>query len=97
MENENLVRVAKFCLHHEVDLSFMVSLQEFGLINIVEIDEEQYVFQDELSKLERMVRLHYDLGVNFEGIDAIGVLLQQIDVLHQELRSLKNRLVTFAP
>jgi hypothetical protein len=97
MENENLVLIAQFCLHHEVEPSFMLSLHEFGLIKILELDKEQYLLGDELTKVERMIRLHDDLGINFEGIDVVNVLLEQIEILQQELLSAKNRLGTFAP
>jgi hypothetical protein len=97
MENENLVLIAQFCLHHEVEPSFMVSLHEFGLIKILEVDKEQYLLGDELNKVERIIRLHDELGINFEGIDVVNVLLEQIEILQQELLSAKSRLRTFAP
>ena len=97
MENDNLVLIAKFCLHHDVDESFVLSLQEFGLIKLFELKKELYLSHDEIAKLERMVRLHYDLGVNFEGIDAINGLLQRIVLLQEELVIAKNSLDAFAP
>ena len=97
MENENLVLITQFCLHHEVEPSFMVSLHEFGLIKILEVDKEQYLLGDELNKVERIIRLHDELGINFEGIDVVNVLLEQIEILQQELLSAKSRLRTFAP
>lgn len=97
MENESLVLIAQFCLHHEVEPSFMWSLHEFGLIKILEVDKEQYLLGDELNKVERIIRLHDELGINFEGIDVVNVLLEQIEILQQELLSAKSRLQTFAP
>lgn len=97
MENDNLILIAKFCLHHNVDQSFVLSLQEFGLIKVFEFKKELYLAPDEMAKLERMVRLHYDLGVNFEGIDAINGLLQRIVLLQEELNVARNSLDAFAP
>lgn len=97
MENENLVLIAQFCLHHEVEPSFMVSLHEFGLIKILEVGEQQYLLGGELTKVEKIIRLHDELGINFEGIDVVNALLEQIEILQQELLSAKNRLGTFAP
>ena len=95
MKNENLVLVAQFCLHHHVELSFISSLHQFGLINILELEDEHYLSIDEMREVEKMVRLHYELGVNLEGIDAITNLLKQIAVLQHELMMTRNRLDTF--
>ena len=95
MENENLVLIAQFCLHHQVEQSFMLSLHEFGLIKIVELDDESYLHEDELGKVEKIMRLYHELGINFEGIAAVTILLGQIEILQQELRATKNRLLIF--
>ena len=39
-----------------------------------------------------MIRLHYELGINLEGIDVIYNLLKQIDHLQSELEIAKNKL-----
>jgi hypothetical protein len=41
------------------------------------------------------MRLHYDLGINMEGIDVISNLVKQIGELQQELASIKNKLTLF--
>ena len=41
--------------------------------------------------------MHYELGINLEGIDAIANLLEQIATLQQELMITRNRLDTFTP
>ena len=97
MKNENLVLVAQFCLHHHVELSFISSLHQFGLINILELEEEHYLSVDEIRAVEKMVRLHYELGINLEGIDAIANLLKQIATLQQELMMARNRLDALTP
>jgi len=97
MENKNLILIAQFCLHYDVDQSFVLSLQEFELIKVFEFNKELYLSHEEIAKLEMMIRLHYELGVNFEGIDAINSLLQRIVQLQKELNSAKNRLDAFVP
>ena len=42
-----------------------------------------------------MMRMHYDLDINMEGIDVIAHLLKRIDSLQQELKMAKNRLRLF--
>ncbi len=38
------------------------------------------------------MRLHYDMEINVEGIEAINYLLQRMKTLQAEMVSLKNRL-----
>lgn len=38
------------------------------------------------------MRLHYDLEINIEGIDAIYNLLEQVNSLRKEITTLNNRL-----
>ncbi|MEJ7559115.1 MAG: chaperone modulator CbpM [Pedobacter sp.] len=97
MENENLVLIAKFCLHYEVEPSFITSLNDFGLITLLEVSNEHYLSVDEIKEVEKMVRLHFDLGINLEGIDAIASLLKQITNLQHALVIAQNRLLAFVP
>lgn len=97
MESRNLVLITQFCLHHQVEPSLISSFYDFGLIQIVELDNENYIYSDELVKVEKIIRLYEDLGINLEGIDVINTLLDQIEVLKQELLTLNHRLAIFAP
>jgi len=92
MEPENLIPVHEFCASHEIEFSFISSLNEFGLIEVKLIQETIYIYKEQIKDLEKMIRLHYELDINIEGIDAISHLLQRVDNLHEELNALKNRL-----
>lgn len=92
MANENLILIEQFCSHHQVSFSFIETLQQNGLISLLEIGNSQYVSPEDISQLEKMMHLHYDLGINVEGIDAIGHLLQQIETLQQQMQILHNKL-----
>jgi len=78
--------------HYEVEVSFINDLGEIGLIQISIIEETHYVHQDQIRNIEKMIRLHHDLNVNIEGIDAVFNLLDKIDALQEELNGVKNRL-----
>jgi hypothetical protein len=38
------------------------------------------------------MRLHYDLDINLEGIEAITSLLNRVKSMQEEIRELRNRL-----
>lgn len=92
MEPEQFIIAEEFCASHEIELSFLSSLNEFGLIEITFIEEKKLIGESQLPKLEKLVRLHYDLQINLEGIDAIANLLNRIDRIQEENIILKNRL-----
>ena len=91
MQEENLIPANEFCLHHNIDVSFIHSLKEYGLVELTVIDDAPFVTIVQLSELEQLVRLHYDLDINLEGIDAIIHLLKKLQTMQDELIILKNR------
>ena len=95
METKNLVLIEQFCLHHQIDFSFIHALNEFGLIEVIVVENNQYLQHEQLKDVEKMMRLHYELNINLEGIDAIANLLNQINQLNQELMAAKNKLKFF--
>lgn len=92
MSKETYIEVSKLCLHYNADLTFFSNLNDYGLIEIVTIEQSQYILQDKIPELEKMIRIHDELNVNIEGIDVIINLLQKIDDLQTDLNSIKNRL-----
>ena len=95
MQAENLIPARTFCKFHQVDYSFLSSLQQSGLIEIRKIKTTTYLRADELHKLEKMVRLHVELDINIAGIEAVFHLLQQVEEMQSEMQTLKNRLRIF--
>ena len=92
MASENLIPVKEFCTIHQIEFSFISSLNEFGLIEVTILEEVPYIHHEQISTLEKMMRLHYDLDINLEGIEAISHLLSRVENMHEELITLKNKL-----
>lgn len=92
MDTENFIPVATFCYHHKIEISFITSLQEHGLIDIVMVEEKECIPIEHLVEVEKFVRLHNELEINTQGIDAIYQLLQRINEMRDEINFLKNRL-----
>ncbi|MBK7798545.1 MAG: chaperone modulator CbpM [Saprospiraceae bacterium] len=92
METNQLVLIEEFCVHYNIEYTFIDSLQEFGLVNLIVQDNGKYLSHDDVPEVEKMIRLHYELGINLEGIDVIYNLLKQIDHLQSELEIAKNKL-----
>jgi hypothetical protein len=92
MENDRFITLQHICRHYNVEISFIRSLNEYGLLEITSLEKEECVDKDSLGDIEKMMRLHYDLDINMEGIDAIHHLLRRMDEMQKDIRDLKNRL-----
>ncbi len=96
MENEQLIPINKICVHYEIDLAFIDELRDSGLISLMTIDDTQFVEENQVADLERMIHLRYDLDVNVAGIDVISNLLQRLTVMQEEIIMLRNQLKRFS-
>ena len=94
MEKE-MITVTAYCTYHKIEPEFIYSLEKTGLIQLTNVEEEYYLLFEELKAIEQYTRLHYDLDINVEGIDAIHHLLSKIEGLQTEVHHLKNRLLVY--
>ena len=92
MATEHLIAANDFCVYHEVEYTFIDSLQNAGLVEVTIVDNNMFIPDHELPKLERMIRLHQELDINVPGIEAISHLLQRLDDLQKRAIMLKNQL-----
>lgn len=92
MTTEQLIAVELFATHQGLEVAFVHALHERGLIRIIVVQEQHFLESDELARIERLARMHYDLDINLEGLEAISHLLDRMDAARQEARALRQRL-----
>jgi len=92
MNTDYLIAIDKFCINHNIEISFISSLQKNGLIEVITIKETGYIDPDQLLQLEKIVRLYYELDINLEGIETINYLLNRIGTMNEEIIRLRNKL-----
>ena len=92
MEPVNMIVLDEFCASHQIEISFIRSLEEYGLIETIIVNETLCLPGNELLKLEQIVRLNQELNINPEGIDVINNLLSRIDNMQNEINELRNKL-----
>ena len=92
MKNEQLIPTQTICTCYNIEISFVDALNKMGLIHIEIIEQHQFIHQDQISDLEKIIRLYNELNVNLEGIDVVFNLLEKERQLREELTVLKNRL-----
>jgi 3-keto-L-gulonate-6-phosphate decarboxylase len=92
MNEKRLIPALTLCSHYNVEISFVQALNKIGLIQIELVEESQFIDQDQISDLEKIIRLHHELDVNLEGIDVVFNLLENEKKLRTEINALRNRL-----
>ena len=91
MEQGNLIPAKDLCMYHNIEYSFINDLENSGLISVTSVQQEVYIPEEEMQKVEKFIRLHYDLEINVEGLETISYLLDKMETMQKEIMHLKNR------
>jgi len=92
MQEHEMIPAREFCRHYHVEINFIYTLQEYGLVDVISNEGTDFLISEQLKELEKMLRLHNELNVNMEGIDVIIHLLKQLEVSQHEVNQLRNEL-----
>ncbi|PWS26971.1 MerR family transcriptional regulator [Pedobacter yonginense] len=91
MEN-NLISIEDICSFYNIEMNFVRSLEEFGLVQTTILKKTVFLNTEELTKLEPYIRLSKELEINLEGIHAVAQLLNQLQKMQSEVLALRNEL-----
>ncbi len=92
MKGQDYILVETICVHYKIEVSFIKELHNIGLIEIEQLEDDEFIHSEKIGDLEKMIRLHHELNVNIEGIDVVFNLLRKEIQLKEELKELRNRL-----
>ena len=92
MQKEEFIPAREFCSSHNLEVSFIYTLQQYGLLELTSIEETICLPAHQLPQAEKIARLYSELGINIEGIDAIKHLLQRVEDMQDEIVMLRNKL-----
>ncbi len=92
MSDNQPLTISLICRHYRIEPVFIDQLIEVGLLETEDMQGQKVVPENQISRLDRMVRIHHDLEVNPQGIDVVFNLLSRIDELEQSLNDAMNRL-----
>lgn len=90
----DLIIVSDYCDKCHIEPSFILLLEEDGLIDVQVIEEQKYILASQLKDLERYTRMYYDLSINIAGIDVIRHLLNRMQTMQDELYKLRRKVRT---
>lgn len=92
MAREKYILVRQYCEHSNIEDTFIDRLQEYGLIIFEEKQNDLFINENDILEIERMFRLHNDLGINFEGLDVIKQMLKRMNSMEKEMDLLQKKL-----
>lgn len=92
MQTEYLIAINEYCANHNIEISFISSLQQSELIEITMVENDGFIDNEQLRQLEKYIRFYYELDINLEGIETIQHLLQRVNDLQKEISALRNRI-----
>lgn len=87
-----LIILDELLRNSKIEPSFIILLEDEGLINITIKEGKRYVNESQLGNLVRFANWYYDLSINIEGIDVIHNLLDKMHSMEHELHSLRRLL-----
>lgn len=92
MAQDKYILVKHYCQHAHIEDSFLLSLHEYGLVKIEKRENDLFMNEDDISEVEKNFRLHNELGINFEGLDALNQMLKRMRKLEKELNLLQKKI-----
>lgn len=92
MAREKYILVRLFSEQTKIEDDFLKNLHEYGLVTFEERGEDLFIDESDISEIEKLFRLHHDLGINYEGLDALNQMLKRIYKMEEEMNSLRKKL-----
>ncbi|MEO7175315.1 MAG: chaperone modulator CbpM [Saprospiraceae bacterium] len=92
MANKAMILVETLSIHYQVEPKYFRALAAEGIIEIHQFEQADYIDEDKIRHLERILRLQKDLNLDIDSVDIIFTLLNRIEGLNAELNSLRNKI-----
>jgi chaperone modulatory protein CbpM len=97
MPTATLISAHEFLAYHQLDVSFVITLEEQGVLETTTIGPVPYLHPDQLGPIERLIRLHRELAVHVDDLDIVAHLLERLERVQEQVSELQNRLAFYEP
>ena len=92
MKETELISIQQFCEIYNTPISFFDELFNYEIISFEVVDDAKHIYLEDINTVEKLMRLHYDLNINMEGLDVALNLINQINDLQEQINDLKRQL-----
>jgi hypothetical protein len=73
----------------------MHSCEKLCARNTTLLEDALYVHPRQIPRLEKFIRLHFELAINLEEIEAMSHMLERLEKQHGKITRLRNSLRLF--
>lgn len=87
-----LIAIIEYCEYSKIELDFINLLKAEQLIEVQLVSGKEFISIEQLPTLEQYARWHYEMEINWQGIDALRNMLDKVKVLQDEINDLQNKL-----
>jgi hypothetical protein len=95
MQTEHLISIQEYCRYHHLEVTFVQTLEQRGLIQIITVDQSLYVQPEQIAQLEKFTRLHQELAIHADDLDVVSDLLERLEDMQKQIVYLQNRLAFY--
>ena len=61
-----MIPTQTICSRYDIEISFVDELNRMGLITIEIIEQNHFIHQDQITDLEKIIRLYNELNLNLD-------------------------------
>lgn len=90
MTHTEFFHIDVICTNYRIERAFVNQIYESGLIELQFEQEQPYIHQAQLLRLEKVMNMNEKLDINLPGIEVIMDLLERIEQLEMELAEVRQ-------
>ncbi len=95
MATKRYILVQQYCENTSIEDEFVYKLHEYGIVKFESREQALFLNEKDITEIERNFRLHRDLGINYEGLDALQQMMKRLQKMEKEIKLLNKKLSLF--
>jgi hypothetical protein len=97
MTTQDKIPLEEFCLHHNISISFIQTMEETGLVETIRDAGQTFISFEDLPQIEKLVRWNKELEINAAGVETIYYLLKRLQEMQNRITQLTYELEQLMP
>ena len=91
LDEDQLVSIEEMCKACHVESALIIEFVEYEIINPRGHEPSEWQFKaSDLQRLQKALRLHQDLKINYEGLPVVLNLIDEVEELRLALQHFKK-------
>lgn len=95
MATKRYILVKQYCENTDIEDAFVQKCHEYGIVEFEYREQQLFLSEKDIIEIEKNFRLHRDLGINYEGLDALQQMMKRVTNLETQIKQLQQKLNLF--